>query len=272
METKKKKNPQHSKKSKSFVQNTWNILFLQLHFCGHCAGKCCSAASDPHGISTPCLGSLHGAYLLRDPAEAGSDPWDPHPHPSWHLQVLPAAKHHLLTYSPHLNTQRELQLFAGCRQVKQTLAGFPEQLQRFHSPGISLPPKFGLTASSTSPMPGNGCSTLEAPGWLLTLASPFHVLFPTTTNLQVPDLQCMAGVLSSPSLSLKDGLALLAQQARHYTPVQILLPHSSSRQPEIGFSKPKSEPLRFPPDLHLTPATLAASLEHFCCHQGKASI
>lgn len=36
-------------------------ILPQLHFCGHCAGKCCSAASDPRGIPTPCLGSLHGA-------------------------------------------------------------------------------------------------------------------------------------------------------------------------------------------------------------------
>lgn len=143
-----------------------------------------------------------------------------------------------------------------------------------HSPWISLALKFGLAAPTTSPMLGKGCSKLEAPGWLLTLVSPFHVLFPTI-NLQVPDLQCMAGVLSSPSLSLKDGLALLAQQAPHYTPVQTLLPHSSSHQPETRFLKPKLEPPRSPLDLQdkdLTSATLAASPEHFCCHQGKASI
>lgn len=177
----------------------------------------------------------------------------------------------------HTQTPREsCSPSAGCRQVKQTLAEFPEQLQRFHSPGISLAPAFGLAAPTTSPMPEKGCSTLEAPGWLLTLVSPFHGLFPTTTDLQGPDLQCMAGVLRAPSLSLKDGLAPLAQEAPHYTPEQTLLPRSSSHQPETRFSKPKLEPPRSPPDLQdkdLTPATLAASLEHnFCCHQEKASI
>lgn len=37
-----------------------------------------------------------------------------------------------------------------------------------------------------------------------------------TTNLQGPEVQCMAGVLSSPSLSSKDGLALLAH-SKHLT-------------------------------------------------------
>lgn len=107
-------------------------------------------------IPTPCR--VYGR--LRDPAQAASDPCNPHPHPSWHLQLLPGIKH-----STPEHPKRPAALQLDVEQVKQTLAEFPEQLQRFHSPGISL------AAPTTSPMPGKGCSMLEAPGWFLILVS-----------------------------------------------------------------------------------------------------
>lgn len=149
-----KKNPQHPKKSKHLskilrISYPFIVTFLWTLLQGNA--------------------TLRHQTLMASPYHA----WDPHPHPTWHLQVLPAAKQHL-----HTQTPRECcSSSAGCRQVKQTLAELPEQLQRFYSPGTSLAPKFGLATPTTSPMPGKACSTLEALGWLLTLVSPFHVLF-----------------------------------------------------------------------------------------------
>lgn len=144
------KNPQHSKKMQAFVQNTLNILSLPSYTSVDTAGKCCSAASDPPGLPSPCLGSLQGAHLPRDPAEAASDPWDPQPHPTGTSRFCQQQNS---ICRPLLHTQTPTQSCspqAGCRQVKQTLAEFSEQLQRFQSPGISLAPKFGVAAPTTA--------------------------------------------------------------------------------------------------------------------------
>lgn len=99
----------NTQKIQVFVQNTFNILSLHSFISvdtvqGNAALQHQTLVASPHW----CMPGS-GAHLLRDPAEFASDPWDPHPHPSWHLQVLPATKQHLQTNAPHPNTQRELQ-------------------------------------------------------------------------------------------------------------------------------------------------------------------
>lgn len=230
------KNPQHSKKIQAFVQNTLNILSLPSYTSvdtvqGNAALQHQTLMASPHRAWAACRVHTCPGILQRLPRTPGI--------PSHTPLAPPGFASNKTAFADPCSTPKHPERAAALKLSVDRLSRHSQSSQ--NSSRDSSPQELLWLPSLVllhQPQPGKGCCMLEAPGWLLTLVSPFHVLFPMTTNLQGPDLQGMAGVLSSPSWSLKDGLALLAQQAPHCTPVQTLLPPAALPSLKPGIPSP----------------------------------
>lgn len=157
----KKKNPQHSKKFPSLLSKILGISYSSIvtflwTLCREML--LCSIRPSWHPHTMPrqpawCMPGS-GAHLLRDPAEAGSDPWDPHPHPSWHLQVLPG----LLSTPAHPKRAATLQL--GVDRLSRHLQSSQNSYRD------STPQEFPCLPSLVSLHQAQApCQERAAPGW-----------------------------------------------------------------------------------------------------------